>query len=53
MFSLGYADAHTIDNLSDCFNFDQVPQEFKTVEAPLKSDYFVNDTRVPNDPDTE
>jgi phospholipase C len=53
LHSLGYADAHTIDNLSDCFNFDQVPQEFKTVEAPLKSDYFVNDTRVPNDPDTE
>ena len=35
LHSLGYADAHTTDNLSDCFNFDQAPREFKTIEAPL------------------
>jgi phospholipase C len=53
LHSLGYADAHTVDNLSDCFNFDQAPREFKTIEAPLNADYFINDTRVPDDPDTE
>ena len=50
--SLGYADAHA-DNLSDCFNFNQPPLKFKTIDAPLKADYFINDTSLPEDPDTE
>jgi len=50
MHLLGYADAHTTDNLSDCFNFDQAPREFKTIEAPLNADYVINDNRVPFDP---
>jgi phospholipase C len=52
LHSLGYADARA-DNLSDCFNFGQRPLQFKTIDAPLKSDYFINDTRNALDPDTE
>jgi len=52
MFSLGYADARA-DDLRDCFNFNQPPLKFKTIDAPLKADYFINDTSLPEDPDTE
>lgn len=50
--TLGYADGRA-DNLADCFNFNQTPITFKPIEAPLKADYFINDTRVPEDPDTD
>jgi phospholipase C len=50
--SLGYADARA-DDLRDCFNFNQPPLKFKTIDAPLKADYFINDTSLPEDPDTE
>jgi len=52
LHSLGYADAHA-DNLSDCFDFAQAPLQFKTIDAPLKADYFINDTSTPQDPDTD
>lgn len=51
--SLGFADAHTVDDLSDCFNFAQVPLQFRNIDAPLKAEYFVSDARVPEDPDNE
>ena len=50
--SLGYADA-TADDLSDCFNFSQTPISFQMVAAPIKADYFLNDRRVPRDPDDD
>ena len=50
--SLGYADAYA-DDLSDCFNFRQTPLGFKTIDAPLKADYFLHDTTTPTDPDDE
>jgi phospholipase C len=50
--TLGYADGRA-DNLADCFNFSQPPLKFKTIDAPLKADYFINDTRVPENPDTD
>jgi len=50
--SLGYADAYA-DDLSDCFNFHQQPLVFQTIDAPLKADYFLNDTSPPADPDDE
>jgi phospholipase C len=50
--SLGYADAPA-DDLSDCFNFNQKPTQFKTISAPLKADYFLNDRRPPTDPDDD
>jgi phospholipase C len=50
--SLGYADARA-DDLSDCFNFGQQPLHFKPIDAPLKADDFVNDTRLPEPPDSD
>lgn len=50
--SLGYADA-AADDLFDCFNFTQTPTHFQTIPAPLKADYFLNDTRPPTDPDDD
>ncbi len=50
--SLGYADAPA-DDLSDCFNYNQTPIPFKVIPAPLDADYFLNDKRVPTDPDDD
>lgn len=50
--SLGYADAPA-DDFSDCFDFAQRPLQFKTIDAPLKADYFLNDRRPPTDPDDD
>ncbi len=50
--SLGYADA-TADDLSDCFNFNQTPITFQTINAPLQASYFLNDHRPPTDPDDD
>jgi phospholipase C len=50
--SLGYADVPA-DDLADCFNFSQTPLIFKTIAAPLKADYFLNDKRPPTDPDND
>lgn len=52
LHSLGYADAHA-DNLSDCFDFHQTPLQFQTIPAPLDPEYFINDTRAPEDPDSD
>lgn len=52
LHSLGYADAYA-DNLSDCFDFHQTALQFKTIDAPLKADYFINDTSIPEDPDID
>lgn len=53
LHSLGYADAHSADNLSDSFNFNQAPLPFKTIDAPLKANYFISDESVPEDPDSD
>jgi len=50
--SLGYADVPA-DNLSDCFNFNQTPLQFKTISAPLGPEYFMNDKTPPTDPDSD
>ncbi len=50
--SLGYADAHA-DNLADCFSFSQTPLQFRTIQAPLDANYFLNDHRQPMSPDNE
>lgn len=51
--SLGYADANTTDNLSDCFNFNQSPLKFQTIAAPLSADHFLNDRSPQTDPDDD
>jgi phospholipase C len=50
---LGYADSHTTDALSDCFNFAQTPLHFRNIAAPLSAAYFLNDRRPPTDPDDD
>jgi phospholipase C len=50
--SLGYADAPA-DDLSDCFDFTQIPLRFQTIAAPLKAEYFLNDRRPPTEPDDD
>lgn len=50
--SLNYADAKA-DDFSDCFDFNQTPLQFQTINAPLNADYFLNDRRPPLDPDDD
>jgi phospholipase C len=50
--SLGYADAYA-DDLSDCFNFNQTPLNFKTISAPLSAEYFLHDTSPMTPPDND
>jgi phospholipase C len=50
--SLGYADAHA-DDLSDCFDLNQSPISFETIDAPMKADHFLNDHRPPTAPDND
>jgi phospholipase C len=50
--SLGYADARA-DDLSDCFDFNQTPLVFHTVNAPLSASHFLNDRTPPGDPDDD
>jgi phospholipase C len=51
--SLGYADAHANDDLSDCFDFDQPPLRFQTIPAPLNAEHFLHDHTPPTDPDDD
>jgi len=50
--SLGYADARA-DDLSDCFDFNQTPIKFKTINAPLNAEHFLNDKSPKTDPDDD
>jgi phospholipase C len=50
--SLGYADARA-DDLSDCFDFNQTPIPFKTINAPLDAAHFLNDKSPRIDPDDD
>jgi phospholipase C len=50
--SLGYADARA-DDLSDCFEFSQLPIPFQPIAAEYDSSYFINDTRPSEPPDDD
>ena len=50
--SLGYADADA-DDLSDCFDYQQVPLTFETVIAPMDAQHFLSDKTPPDDPDDD
>jgi phospholipase C len=50
--SLGYADA-AADDLSDCFDMNQTPLIFQTIDAPLNAAHFLNDHRPAVDPDDD
>ena len=50
--SLGYADAYA-DDLSDCFNFNQTPLTFKTINAPQDAAHFLNAKGPKGGPDDD
>ena len=50
--SLGYADARA-DDLSDCFDMNQTPLVFHTINAPLSASHFLNDRTPADDPDDD
>jgi hypothetical protein len=50
--SLGNADVPA-DDFSDCFDFNQTPLKFQTIQAPLNVQYFLNDKTPPTDPDDD
>jgi phospholipase C len=51
--SLGFADERATGDLRGFFNFDQTPRPFDMISAPLDANYFINDTRPPEPPDTD
>ena len=51
--SLGYADAATTDDLSDCFNFNQTPLVFQPINSPMNAAHFLNDRSPITDPDDD
>lgn len=51
--SLGYADAYANDDLSDCFNFNQTPLTFRTINAPMSADHFLHDRSPAEPPDDD
>jgi len=50
--SLGYADVRA-DDLSDCFDFSQLPIPFQPIAAEHDASYFINDPRPPTPPDDD
>ncbi|HXW92984.1 MAG TPA: alkaline phosphatase family protein [Terriglobales bacterium] len=50
--TLGYADSRA-DDLSDCFDYTQLPLTFQTIAAPLPRRYFLEDTTPPTPPDDD
>jgi len=52
--SPAYADAFTnTGDLSDCFDFNQTPLVFHTIQAQFDAAHFLNDKRPPTDPDDD
>jgi phospholipase C len=52
--SLGYADSDSVaDDLSDCFDFSRGPSSFQPFTAKFDAAHFLNDKRVPLDPDDD
>jgi phospholipase C len=51
--ALGFADARAKNDLRSFFNLSQPPRQFKTIDAPLKADFFLHDTRPPEPPDND
>ncbi len=49
---VGYADSRS-DDLSDCFNFNQLPLVFTPIAAPVSADHFLHDKSAPTPPDDD
>ncbi len=50
--SLGTTDVRA-DDLYDCFNFGSAPRAFKTIQAPLRGDYFLHHRSADQPPDDD
>ena len=50
--NLGYADS-LADDLSDCFDFNQIPATFQPFSSKLDAAYFLSDKCAPLDPDDD
>jgi len=50
--SLGWADSRA-DDLSDCFNFNQTPLQFKPITSPLNAAFFLSNPAPAGDPDDD
>jgi phospholipase C len=52
--TLAYADEFPgTGDLSDCFDFNQTPLTFHTIPTKRDAAFFVNDKRIPTDPDDD
>ena len=51
--SLGFADARSTTNLTGFFHLSQTPRPFLQIRAPLDANFFLNDKRLPEPPDTD
>lgn len=51
--ALGYADQRSTNNLSDFFNLNRAPRKFQHINAPLGTEFFLNDKRPMTPPDTD
>jgi len=49
---VGYADSRS-DDLSDCFDFSQMPLVFTPIPAAKDAEYFLNDNSPPTPPDDD
>ena len=53
MGALGFADARAKNDLQSFFQITKPPRKFQTIDAPLKADFFLQDTRPPEPPDND
>lgn len=53
MGALGFADARAKTDLQSFFRLNQPARKFKTIDAPLKADFFLHDTSTPEPPDND
>ena len=51
--ALNFADARATSDLTEFFNLSQAPRTFTTISAPKGADFFVQDTRPDEPPDTD
>lgn len=51
--SVGYADSYALGDLSDCFDFTQLPLQFTPIAAPESKDFFLHRKVKPTPPDND
>jgi phospholipase C len=51
--TVGYADSYSLGDMSDFFNFNQIPLTFTPIKSPLGAEHFLNDKTPPSPPDND